>query len=450
MDQDRQDLERIESPEEILEPPFVPREPAEEEPLRRWRFSFTREEHWTLYKLVKKPRSVATQVFAWIGCVMWLLIFLMDLLENELSFSFGVTICLFTLVALFSYIRRRNWKEVEKALDRSEDEVALVDGKLVYTTYRDGALRSQFVLHREEIRDLRASEEFYVFAARGILFTVKRSAIGDPRALASFLPQKYRWVRAKTPTRRQSAPETTPRNDAPQTVTPPTRGVRVTLTVFSWVLFAASVFSLWVGSIAAVILSSFNHLEMANLWTMLLCLPVPVAAIVIGAVMRKKRIGGLHAIIMGAIIASFLLVFGTVFPITFGSQYNTDPSTVDRYEEVLSLELPMGDVVNEEQQGHTGMEGVTHLYIENRESSSRFLEQLKSDGRFMTEVPNALQGIYRNEPDGGDFFLIYNADTGEYNQNPAQSGTYRFISVRYYVKEHKLSIYEYTLAYTAG
>lgn len=449
MDQDRQDLERIESPEEILEPSFAPQDQRAEETPKRWRFSFTREEHWTLYKLAKKPRNVATQIFAWIGCVMWLLIFLMDLLEHEMSFSFGVVICLFTLVALFSYLRRRNWKEVEKTLDRSEDEVALVEDTLVYTTYRDGALRSQFVLRRDEIRDLRASEEFYVFTARGILFTVKRAAIGDPGALATFLPQKYRWVRAKTPTRRQSAPQATTQTDAPETVTPPTRGVRVTLIVFSWVLFAASVFSLWVGGVAAAILSNFNHLELVNLWTMLLCLPVPVAAIVIGIVMRRKRIGGLHAIIMGAIISSFLLVFGTVFPIAFGSQYNTDPSTVDRYEELLSLELPMGDVVNEEQ-GMTGMEGVTHLYIENRESSSHFLEQLKSDERFMTEVPNALQGIYRNEPDGGDFFLIYNADTGEYNQNPSESGTYRFISVRYYEREHKLSIYEYTLAYTAG
>ena len=446
MDQERKDLERIESPEEILAPSFAPEAPTEEAP-KRWRFSFTREEHWTLYKLVKKPRNVATQILAWVGCVIWSLIFLKDFLHNELSFSFGVVISLFTLVAVFSYARRKNWKTVEKTLAESEDEVALVGDTLEYTTYRGGALRSKFVLRREEIVDLRVSEEFYVFVARGILFTVKRSAIGDPEALAAFLPQKYRWVRAKTPGQKQSEPSDTPVSE-PKAVTPPSKGVRVTLTVISWLLFVASIFSFFVGGLAAAILSEFNHLEAVNLWTLLLCLPVPVASLILGIVMKRKGIGGLHGIIVGAIMATVLCLFGAVFPLAFGSQYNTDPSTVDRYEEVLELELPMGDVVNVEQ-GITGVEGVTHLYIENRESSSSFLEQIKSDERFMTEVPSALQGIYQNEPVGGDYFLIYNVDTGAYNQNPTESGSYRFISARYDVAEHRLSIYEYTVEFTA-
>ena len=74
---------------------------------------------------------------------------------------------------------------------------------------------------------------------------------------------------------------------------------------------------------------------------------------------------------------------------------------------------------------------------------------MSTDDRWLSTVPNDLIGI--SSPFGdygiGDYTLIYNVDTSEYNALPQNSGTFRFINIMYNVEGSQMRIIEYDIEY---
>jgi len=48
----------------------------------------------------------------------------------------------------------------------------------------------------------------------------------------------------------------------------------------------------------------------------------------------------------------------------------------------------------------------------------------------------------------GDYYLIYNKDTGEFNQLPKETGTYELINIVYDAEENLMELIEYRIEYT--
>ena len=79
-----------------------------------------------------------------------------------------------------------------------------------------------------------------------------------------------------------------------------------------------------------------------------------------------------------------------------------------------------------------------------------FEKKLSSDTKWISTIPNDMVGItsYFCDIQTGDYYIIYNRDTGEFNKLPSKSGTYVFINVLYNAESNTMKLVEYKIEYT--
>ena len=84
-------------------------------------------------------------------------------------------------------------------------------------------------------------------------------------------------------------------------------------------------------------------------------------------------------------------------------------------------------------------------------SFDAFFQNAKSDDRWKEELPTELQGCAPAFTLGEyDLCLIYNADTGEFNNLPEKSGEYHFIFIAAKKSDRTLEIADYTRKFTTS
>lgn len=220
--------------------------------------------------------------------------------------------------------------------------------------------------------------------------------------------------------------------------------------VLSIVLFVASICCPWgalvVGGVAG---DMTNQLMDETMWSCLLFLPIPIASIVFGIVMKRKghSLGRMN-IIGGGIMAFLLLTFGMFF---FSVPENRhDPEPIFRAEELLDIDIPTHSQINtfydmESTNGHTHSSSTVYF---DEAVAEAFEQQLTQDDKWLSPLPNSLMGIAASSyilPT--EYHIIYNVQTDQFNQLPQENGTYRFINVTYRCEDNVMTIKDYEIEY---
>jgi hypothetical protein len=89
------------------------------------------------------------------------------------------------------------------------------------------------------------------------------------------------------------------------------------------------------------------------------------------------------------------------------------------------------------------------IYFESH-AVEEFERNLPNDLKCISSIPNELVGIISTECEisSGDYYIIYNTDTGEFNTLPSKSGTYKFINLLYDTEKNTMKLIEYQIEYS--
>ena len=224
----------------------------------------------------------------------------------------------------------------------------------------------------------------------------------------------------------------------------------------------ASIF-LFIFSIAAVLggvlcltLGEASFISIPEgMWIFYLFLPIPIGSLIFGFVSKKKGYSFVKNIIIGFIMSAILLIFGS-FSFIFSNTYSHDDGPILRAEETLNIDIPEHKNINT-MNWTTGTQTVSRGYIYSTsniyfddDAVEEFENNLSSDAKWLSSIPNNLIGITSSYIDGhpGNYFIIYNKDTSEFNQLPSESGTYEFINIVYNTESNYMTLVDYRIEYT--
>lgn len=187
------------------------------------------------------------------------------------------------------------------------------------------------------------------------------------------------------------------------------------------------------------------------MWVFFLLIPIPVASIVIGLVLKAKGCKYKNNVIIGVVMAILLCIFGS-FSFVFADMHANDRTTVLRVQELTGVQIPETARVSTQEWEQTVSGSYVHYFSHvyfGRDTAKAFEKQLAADAKWLAELPKPLVGIASpmNDHPFYDYILIYNVDTHQYNALPTEEGTYRFITLQYDLDEDSLSIVEYDLEY---
>ena len=224
--------------------------------------------------------------------------------------------------------------------------------------------------------------------------------------------------------------------------------------VLAWVSFGLSIFAAFLSFIFAVASTEpgFNGAVAA-----LVCSLFPVAALVFGIIMAKKRAGGTKFIIVGAITLSFSLLFALVAALvaSVNTEYPEAEAEIQvaEVEQLLGIDLPeYYDYDSEECAQLYGDSYYENTYYTEDIGAMRML--VTEDSRFMMKLPNSYIGMLPEES-RDDYapsaILFYNEDDGTFNTLPRKNGTYNMLCIRYYDYDYEAYyvITEYELYYVS-
>ncbi len=325
---------------------------------------------------------------------------------------------------------KKTQKRGEEKLSQSTLSYEVYDSFFVLTVTRGGEITRTHKVYFSEVENVHSFEKFLVLEVTGTLFVLKKELLSPDSvfySLAAPAPAIKEEIDAKPDKR---------------------------LVLVSTLLFLFSIFSLFGALFGVEIANEFYPSPVENMWVFLLFLPIPVASIVFGFYLKKKRQKYKKNVIVGFIMAALLAIYGS-FGFLLSDVYSHDDAPVLRVEEALGIDIPEYTQINT-QDWTKGTQYVARgtvistsdVYFDDA-AVAEFESKLGDDPKWIDRIPSDLVGITSTFCDSGgdDYYIIYNKTTKEYNTLPAESGTYEFINVLYSVKDNSMTLVEYTIEY---
>ena len=238
--------------------------------------------------------------------------------------------------------------------------------------------------------------------------------------------------------------------------------VSTALNVSGWITFFACFPAGFIGLIITVV-SFFIGRGSATV-PLAVLLAISASSVVIGILINRKspKKEGTKNIVVGAVISAFLLM---MFVSSFGEDsFNLDffddpeidtdaeaEALISSAEEVIGFELPEHDYfyfydysVSDKVHKNCDLE---YYDLEAEE----LLGKIKESELFFENIPTPYIGILPdyNRSYEYNFYLIYNADTKEYNKLPAADGDYNMVSILVDYDEDFDGVYVYISKYVS-
>lgn len=222
--------------------------------------------------------------------------------------------------------------------------------------------------------------------------------------------------------------------------------------ILSVVLFVLSLCAVFIAMFATAMISGDSMAGVKNMWTFFVVLPIPLASVFFGFWLKKKGRKWKKNVIAGLIVAGLLCIYGS-FAFIFGEIYQDDPAYVTKIEECTGIDIPQfRDIATQDYTTGTqsGFNGYIYYMSEIRFDDSAvaaFEQQIQSDSRWQNPIKSEMKGLLASNywTADGDYTAVYNVDLHEYNTMPAESGTYRMISLSYNTETNKMIIVEYEI-----
>lgn len=228
------------------------------------------------------------------------------------------------------------------------------------------------------------------------------------------------------------------------------------LKLISIILFVASLLSVTMALNFIRLIGGGSDTFVKHAWICFLFTLIPIASLVFGFILKSKGYKYKKNIVIGIIMTVMLCLWGS-FSFIFADVYDYSNEAIIRTEQVVGIDIPEHRNITTQDfsMGTQSGSGDPLLLISIIDFDSSevedFEKQLKDDDRWMVSLSTDLIGIasplYGNDYSFFDYILLYNADTGEYNTLPKESGYYRFINVFYSAKENQMNIVEYDIDY---
>ena len=218
-----------------------------------------------------------------------------------------------------------------------------------------------------------------------------------------------------------------------------------------------------IAAVAAVVwffyLSWDMELLIRRSWYAFLLLPIPVAAIILGIVLKVKGEKWVKNLVAGVIAAALLSLCGSmsiIFADFNGSILDAPPNppyigTIERYTGIDIPEHSSVHTLDFGDQAYTS--GWTTTYISStiffdEQAVVEFERDMQTDSRWQLNFKNELAGVMPNVYTEGRYVLVYNIDLDQWNQVPPESGDYRMLILLYDIEGNTMNAMEYILHYT--
>ena len=285
-------------------------------------------------------------------------------------------------------------------------------------------------IYFEDIEKIEDSERFFSLIAGGISFDIPKRLLPE-NSFCSFLAKSYP---AKT--------KTVKKTDA--------------WAIASVGLFIASFFSFPIAMLLLKKPASDMLGFLENMRLFFVPLPIPIASIILGIVLKKKKYYTYKKnIVIGCIMAALLCIYGC-FSFAFSNIYKADNAPVLALEEYLDTDIPQHlQIVT--QDWTDANQNVNENYVVSyystvyfdKTTAEKYAKTLADDDRWLSARPTELTDITNPlfQGDGYDYYLIYNITENTFNTLPGQKGQHKFINAFYSKASRKLLIVEYSMDY---
>ena len=388
-----------------------------------YQFQFTENELKEIHRIQRKNIYKRPIIFV-LCCVFFILCAIGGAADSAIiGFVFGVF-----LIGIVSHLKgiriyMRNWKHSVNRVCKSTYEYKFFEDYIRIGIYRNNEKIYESKCYLKDLEQIQQFDKWMFLQFGGQTFILRKEELKESSTLFSYMYTNPSKIVEK------------PMNNRWKTL--------------SIILFVASLLSI-IGALTLVgVVSSKNNLFVENTWLFFLFIPIPIASIVFGVILKYKK-----NIIVGIIMLVLLCIYGS-FSFVFANIYEHSDEPIIEIEQTLGIDLPTHKQITTQDwtKGAQSTSGgyiysSSDIYFEKRQVEE-FENQIATDERWLSAMPNELMGIASPFGDTGmyDYALIYNMDTSQYNESPQNSGTFRFINILYNAQHCQMKIIEYDIYY---
>lgn len=399
-----------------------------QQPIEQYRYSYHAEELECVHRSMLRPIKKRAYISAGLTALMGIVIAVAGDTPGLAGFLIGLAL----LCAIYNIRGIKqicdNWKESAPRVTCGEYLYEVYETNLQITVFEGGATRSVENVLISAIKRIRTYDDIVVLEACGRIYFFRKEMIREGTVLFVQTSNMPALKKEK------------PKRDKWQK--------------WSVALFVATLLCLHGG---LLLLSCFSDASIAfvmDTWVFFLLLPIPIASIALGFVLKKKGYKWKKNVIAGCIIAVLLTLYGS-FTFIFGGMFDTSDAYIATVENYTGIDIPKHSRIvtqdwtwGSETEIIVGMRYYSEIYFEESEVLD-FEVKLSKDSRWNQKVKSELAGLLPPSPvfQQGDYMMLYNVDTGEFNTHPKKDGNYTFISIFYDSAAHEMHIAEYGVVY---
>ena len=407
-------------------------EPIEEEvikPGEAYVFQYNKTDLQEVFKKVRLPLIKNAVIFS-VACIFLLVLaFAQDENNTIVGLFFG---CF--LIGLISHVKgyfayKKAWNAAGRRMMESTYSYEVFNGYFLLNISRNGEIIRTLKSYFDDIEKIQPFGKYLMMQISGQSFILKKEDLDANSVFLAFC------------------------NRIPTKVEPP-KPKKVLKTV-SVLLFVLSLLTIWGALFGVALLSGMNHADTENMWVFFLFTPIPIASVLFGFYLKKKGYKYKSNVIVGFIMAAFLCIYGS-FSFIFANVYSHSDEPILKMEELLNIDIPMHSRINTQDltKGTQSMPRgyvytTSDIYFEDA-AVEEFEKNIPMDTKWIANIPNDMVGItsYYCDVYAGDYYIIYNKDTKEFNKLPSEGGTYMFINVLYNKERNAMKLVEYEIEYT--
>ena len=399
------------------------------EPKESYLFKYEKADLHKVFKKTLFPLIRRAIIFT-LACIVLFVLFAAADADNMII----VSLIGYFLIGLISHTKvyfdhRKAWKINERRILQSTYSYEIFEGYFVLNISQNEEITRTLKIYFDDVEKIQSLGKYLMLRVSGQGYIIKKDALPPDSSFFKLVNRKSNKGEEKR--------------------------LPIIFRILSILLFVLSICTIIGALISVAVVSGIKHSTFEDMWLFFLFLPIPIASIIFGFCLKKKGYKCTKNVIVGFIMASFLCIYGS-FSFIFAGIYSHSDEPIIKAEQMLSIDIPEHSRINT-QDWTKGSQSVSRGYIYSTSdiffddaTVEEFEKGLSSDPKWITSVPSDMIGITSTFYDyqSGNYCIIYNKDTGEFNKLPSESGTYTFINILYNTEHNTMKLVEYQIEYT--
>ena len=263
----------------------VEHDAQKEIPKEVYRFIYAEEELHRIHRLQRRIIYSKPLLFSLISVLLIIFLVSSSAPGIMIGFAFGMFFCGTVSHLKSLHIYNKSWKNRLQQICQSTYEHRLFENRIEIGIYRNNEEFRVSKCYYADIEQIQQMGNWLILQFGGQAFIIRKNALKDNSVFYSYMYQ----------------------NPSKTTESPVLNKFRI----FSILLFGASLLSV-LGAIALVgAVSAYNGLFIENMWIFYLLIPIPIASVCFGFVLKSRGYKYKKNIIAGIIITLLLCIYGS-------------------------------------------------------------------------------------------------------------------------------------------